>query len=124
MKSFLAAALAFSLATPAAADWAPGRSAAAPQWHPDTGFPSTPAIQRYGKGRKGMLRFGRGLSRDAEFRRAQDASIAFRPAVMRMEDSRGKCDSRLKAALDSGDQAALEEARDYCKPKAYGPQFR
>ena len=114
----------FLAATPAAADWAPRASAAPKAWHPDTAFPSTPPIQRFGKGLKGMRRFGRGLSRDTEFRRFQEERAAFRPAAAQLEDSRVRCDSRLRAALDSGDQAEIEDAREYCRPKAYGPQLR
>jgi hypothetical protein len=124
MKSLLAAAIALAAATPAAADWSPGRAPASRGWYPDTAFPSTPPIQRYGKGNKGVRRFGYGLARDAEFKRFQQDAIAIRPAAAGMEDSRGRCDRRLKAALDSGDQAELEAAREYCKPKAYGPQLR
>ena len=125
MKGILAAAaLAALSASPAAADWAPGHAAASGGWHPDTAFPSTPPIERYGKGGKGLRRYARAQIREAEFRRWQENERAFRPAIAALEDSRGRCDRRLKAALDSGDQEEIGEARDFCKPKAYGPQLR
>jgi hypothetical protein len=112
------------LSAPALADFAPGRTAAAPGWTPDYNFPSTPAIQRYGKGQKGLRRYARGLVREAEYRRWQQDAIAFRPAAARMEDARGRCDSLLKAALESGDQAEIESTRERCKPRTYGPYAR
>jgi hypothetical protein len=121
---FIAAASAALIATPASADWAAGRSGAAPGWTSDRAFPSTPPIQRYGKGQKGLRRFGKGLVREAESRRWQEDKLALRSAAARMEDSRGRCDRLLKAALDSGDRAEIEEKTEYCRPKAYGPQPR
>jgi hypothetical protein len=118
-----AAACVGFLATPAAADWAGGHSPGY-GWHPDTAFPSTPPIQRYGKGIKGVKRFGRGLSRDAEFRRWQEDNRAFHQAAVRTEDVRARCDILLRNALERGDQAEIVDARERCKPRAYGPYPR
>jgi hypothetical protein len=126
-----AAAAAAFVAAPASADWAPGRSGAAPMdwgatpaWHGEDAFPTTPPIQRFGKGYKGVRRFGRSLVREAEFRRWREDAIVLRPAAARLEDSRGRCDRLLKDALERGDQAEIEEKREYCRPKAYGPHTR
>ena len=126
MKSILAAAAATALfATPAAADWAPGHSAAAAGgWHPGPAIPPPSVLEGYGKGRKGLRRYARAQIREAEYRRWQENERALRPAVAAMEDSRGRCDRRLKSALESGDQEEISEARAYCSPKAYGPQLR
>ena len=126
MKRILAAAAVAALfTTAAAADWAPGHSAAAAGgWHADTAFPPPSVLERYGKGRKGMRRYVRAQIREAEYRRWQEDERALRPAVAAMEDARGRCDRRLKSALESGDQEEISEARAYCSPKAYGPQLR
>jgi hypothetical protein len=128
----VAATSALFLAVPASADWAPGRSGAAagwqgsagPGWIPDDAFPSTPPIQRFGKGHKGVRRFGRSLIREAEYRRWQQDATALRPAAVRLEDSRGRCDRLLKEALQRGDQDEIAEKTDFCRPRAYGPQLR
>ena len=124
------AASAARVATPASADWVAGRTSAGPAWggshgwQPDDAFPSTPPIQRFGKGKKGMRRFNRSLVRDAEYRRFQQDAMVYRAAASRLEDSRSRCDVLMKDALESGNQAEIEEKREFCRPKAYGPHAR
>jgi hypothetical protein len=123
MKAWIAAATGIVLcATPAAADRGGRRSLPGPVWYPGGGFPSP--IERYGKGVKGMKRYQRALEREEDFRRFQEDRAAFRGAASGMEDARARCDRRLKAALEGSDQAEIEEAREFCRPKAYGPQLR
>jgi hypothetical protein len=115
----LVAALAL-VSAPMPAAPVPGPVAGA-GWHPDESFPSTPAIQRYGKGRKGMKRFDRSLVREAEFRRFREEGFALRGATAVMEDRRSRCDRLLKDALASGNQAEIEERTEFCRPQPYGP---
>ena len=120
----LAAAAALILSTPASADFAAGRSGAGygqpGHWSSDHRSP----LERFGKGVKGARRYSRFKMRELDLQRYEADLKALRPAAARMEDSRGRCDHVLRAALDSGRAAEIQDARERCKPRLYGPYLK
>lgn len=118
MLSLIAAALAASAPAPLGTDFAPGGEAYGATWNWNG---RRPVHARPGRKMRHLDRY---MIREAQLERRAEDWQAIAPAAARMEDARGRCDRRLAEALESGDQQALAEARDFCKPHPYGPLLR